>query len=88
MGWRFRRGLRIAPSLRLNLSKRGASFSVGKRGFTTNLGRRGVRTTFGLPGSGLSYTTRPLGARRGRPAAASGIVTLLIAAALLYWLLL
>jgi hypothetical protein len=56
MAFRFRKSLRLAPGLRLNLSKGGASFSVGGKGFTLNLGRRGARTTVGLPGTGLSYS--------------------------------
>ena len=59
MGLRFRKSLRLVPGLRLNLSKRGASLSVGGKGVTANLGSRGVRTTVGIPGTGLSYTTRP-----------------------------
>lgn len=35
--------------------------SVGGRGLTTNLSSTGLRTTIGIPGSGLSYRTKPLG---------------------------
>ena len=60
MGLRYRRSIRLGRGLRINLSKSGASLSVGGRGATVNLGRRGVRTTVGLPGSGLSYSeTKP-----------------------------
>ena len=41
---------------RINLSKSGASLSVGGRGAAVNLGRRGLRGTVGLPGTGLSYS--------------------------------
>lgn len=53
--FRFRRSLRIAPGVRLNVSKTGSSVSFGGRGATLNVSRRGTRTTIGLPGSGLSY---------------------------------
>ncbi len=56
MGWRFRRSIRIAPGLRINLGKTGVSFSFGGRGFTTTVGRHGTRTTLGIPGTGVSYT--------------------------------
>src|SRR5438093_4277518 len=56
MGWRYRSSIRIPPGLRVNLSKSGASLSVGRPGATVNLGKRGVRTTVGLPGSGFSYS--------------------------------
>ena len=59
MGWRFRRSLRIAPGIRLNLGSRGmTSLSLGGRGVTVNLSKRGTKTTYGLPGTGLSYQTR------------------------------
>jgi hypothetical protein len=50
--------------LRVNLSKSGASLSIGKPGMTVNVEyRRGTRATVGIPGSGVSYQTR-LGKRR------------------------
>ncbi len=56
MGYfRFHRSLKLIPGVRLNLSKTGASVSLGVRGARLNLGPRGVRTTVGIPGSGLSY---------------------------------
>lgn len=56
MGLRFRRTLRLLPGVRVNLSKSGASLSLGGRGATVNLSSRGVRRTVGLPGTGLSYS--------------------------------
>ena len=56
MGFRFRRTLKIAPGIRLNLGKKGISTSIGPRGAKITLGKDGVRTTVGLPGSGMSYT--------------------------------
>jgi len=53
---RFRRTFRIAPGLRLNLSKSGVSASVGRRGLWFTVGPRGTRETVGLPGTGISYT--------------------------------
>ena len=57
MGFRFRRSLRLAPGIRINLSKTGASLSLGRRGATLNFSGRGTKATVGLPGSGLSYST-------------------------------
>ncbi|HLX36055.1 MAG TPA: DUF4236 domain-containing protein [Candidatus Limnocylindrales bacterium] len=56
MGWRLFRRVRIAPGVRLNLSRSGPSLSIGPRGFTRTIGPRGVRTTIGIPGTGLYYT--------------------------------
>ncbi|MBW4035274.1 MAG: DUF4236 domain-containing protein [Proteobacteria bacterium] len=56
MGFRFRKRIRIAPGLGINLSKSGASVSVGGRGAMLNFGRRGKRVTIGVPGTGVSYS--------------------------------
>ena len=58
MGFRFRRRIRLLPGIAINLSKTGASLSVGGRGATVNFGPRGTRTTLGIPGTGISYTTQ------------------------------
>lgn len=58
MGFRFRRSIKVAPGIRLNLSKSGTSVSVGSRGATMNIGRKGTRTTTGIPGTGLSYVSQ------------------------------
>lgn len=55
--FRFRRSFRIAPGIRLNLSKTGISTSLGRKGLTVNLRGDKVKTTVGLPGTGLSYST-------------------------------
>jgi hypothetical protein len=52
MGFRFRRSLRLAPGIRINLSKSGSSLSLGRRGATLHFSKRGTRTTVGLPGAG------------------------------------
>jgi len=58
MATRFRRTLKLAPGLRLNVGKRGLSLSAGTRGAKVTFGGKGgTRTTIGLPGTGLSHTT-------------------------------
>ena len=54
-GLRFQKRLRILPGVRVNLSKSGASTSIGPRGADVNIGRDGVTTNAGIPGTGLSY---------------------------------
>ena len=56
MHLRFFRRVRLLPNLWLNLSRSGASISVGVRGLRLTLGRKSTRWTAGLPGSGLSVT--------------------------------
>ena len=70
MGFRFRRSVKIAPGIRLNLSKGGASTSLGGRGATVNVSKRGVRGTVGIPGTGMSYSEK-LGGRTSRARIAS-----------------
>jgi hypothetical protein len=53
---RFWRRVRVAPFLRLNLSKSGASLSIGHRGAWYTIGPHGRRVTLGLPGTGLFWT--------------------------------
>ncbi|WP_080403701.1 DUF4236 domain-containing protein [Burkholderia ubonensis] len=54
MGFGFRKRIKIAPGISLNVSKSGVSTSIGGKGFTYNT--RG-RTTVSVPGTGLRYTT-------------------------------
>jgi hypothetical protein len=89
MGFRFRRSIKIAPGIRLNVSKSGVSTSLGTRGATVNISRRGTRGTLGIPGTGISYSEKLSGPADGNsPGAqprsgASGIILLAILAGLL-----
>jgi hypothetical protein len=56
MGFRFRKSFRVAPGVRLNVSKRGAGVSLGGKGFTHSIGPSGRRTTISAPGTGVSYS--------------------------------
>lgn len=55
MGFKFRKRIKIAPGLYINLSKSGVSTSIGKPGATVNIGKKGLKATIGIPGSGISY---------------------------------
>ncbi|MBV1896222.1 MAG: DUF4236 domain-containing protein [Rhodobacteraceae bacterium] len=56
MAFRFQKRIKIAPGVRLNVSKSGVSTSLGGRGGTVNLSTKGVRTTVGIPGTGMSWS--------------------------------
>ncbi len=59
MPFRFRRRVRLAKGVYVNLGKRGiTSMSVGRRGTTMNVNRKGTRETYGIPGTGMSYQTK------------------------------
>lgn len=97
MALRFQKRIKIAPGLRVNLSKTGVSASVGKPGATVNIGKNGVQGTAGIPGTGLSYK-RKFGksgqaseGAEGQQAGTRGAWLLAIGvlaaiAALVYWL--
>ena len=62
MTLRFYRRVSLVPGLRVNLSKGGASLSIGHRGAWYTVGPRGRRVSVGLPGTGLFWTaTAPPG---------------------------
>ena len=57
MGFNFRKSLKIAPGVKVNVTKNGiSSLSVGKNGARVNLGKKGTKATVGIPGSGLSHS--------------------------------
>jgi Protein of unknown function (DUF4236) len=58
MSLRFRRSIRIAPGLRLNVGLRGLSATVGPRGASLNIGPRGIYSNLGIPGTGISSRQR------------------------------
>lgn len=59
MGLNYRKRIKIAPGVKLNVTKNGiSSVSVGKRGASVNINKRGSQATFGIPGSGISYKTK------------------------------
>lgn len=62
---RFRRSVRLAPGLRLNVSKTGVGLSAGPRGARMSVHSRGVMTrSVGIPGTGLHWRDdRRIGAR-------------------------
>lgn len=56
MGLRFRRSIKIAPGLKLNLNKKSASITAGKKGAHFTVNSKGKKTaSVGIPGTGLSY---------------------------------
>ena len=64
MGFRFRKTIKIAPGVRMNVGKRGiSSISVGK----FNFGKRGVYQNINIPGTGLSYRAKATVHSRDKP---------------------
>ena len=53
MTWRFRKSFKVLPGVRLNLTRRGLSATVGAAPFSVNFGPRGVYGNVSIPGTGL-----------------------------------
>jgi hypothetical protein len=58
MSFRFRKSFRIAPGVRINVSKSGLSTTLGPRGLSVTTGRRGTFLNAGVPGTGVSARGR------------------------------
>lgn len=56
MGLRFRKSVKIAPGVRLNISKKSVGISAGVKGYRKSINSSGrVTTSIGVPGAGVSY---------------------------------
>ena len=53
MGWRFRKYIKIAPGVKLNISKSGVSTTLGGKGASINVGKNGAYLNTSIPGTGL-----------------------------------
>lgn len=59
MGVRFRKSIKIAPGVRLNLGKKSAGVSIGgKYGGVSFNSKTGARARVSAPGTGFSYSTK------------------------------
>lgn len=66
MALRFRRSIRIAPGVRLNVGKKSMSVRVGGRGFGVTTGTSGTRVSAGIPGTGIYATKKVSGPSKSR----------------------
>lgn len=53
MAIRFRKSIKLAPGVRMNLSGGGLSWTLGPRGASIGIGKRGTYLNSGIPGTGL-----------------------------------
>ena len=59
MGLRFRKSIKLAPGVKLNLGKKSAGISLGgKYGGVSFNTKSGARARVSAPGTGISYTTK------------------------------
>lgn len=53
MAWNYRKRIKIAPGVHLNLSKGGVSTSIGPKGAKVTIGKKGTYLHTSIPGTGL-----------------------------------
>ena len=70
MSLRYRKSIKIAPGLKLNVTKTGLGMTVGGKGAHYSVHTGGRRTTsVGIPGTGLYYQNRTSGSSRRKSVA-------------------
>src|ERR1700722_19645856 len=58
VSWRFRKSFKVLPGVRLNLTSRGLSATVGVAPLSLNIGPRGVYANTSIPGPGIGDRQR------------------------------
>lgn len=66
MAWSYRKRIKIAPGVHLNISKRGISTSIGPRGASVTIGKNGTYLNTGIPGTGI-YQRRKISGPSNSP---------------------
>lgn len=67
MGLRFRKSIKIAPGVKVNLNKKSTSVTFGGKGVHHTVSSTGRKTTsVGIPGTGLYYTETTSGKKKQR----------------------
>lgn len=93
MAFRIRKSFKVAPGIRLNVSKSGISTSLGGKVTTVNLSKRGTKVTSSIPGTGISTSKLYGGSKaakssyiapKPRPGFGSYLLTFLIIAGVLW----
>ena len=77
MAWNFRKRIKIAPGIHLNLSKGGISTSIGPKGAKVTFGKNGTYLNKGIPGTGL-YSREKISGRNTSANSGCAIVLLAI----------
>lgn len=65
---RFRKSIKLAPGIRMNLSGSGVGWTLGPRGASVGIGSRGAAFNAGIPGTGLSHRQALTGTSRSKHA--------------------
>jgi hypothetical protein len=96
MAIRFRRSIKIAPGLKLNVGKRGGSVRIGGKNAGYTIGTSGRTVSASVPGTGLGFVSRKGRSSKGHqeevaaPGGGSGFVRFALwigAALVVLWIL-
>lgn len=67
MGFRFRKSVKVAPGVRLNIGKKSAGVSIGGKGGGVSINSKtGATARVSAPGTGVSYTSKVSSKRENR----------------------
>jgi hypothetical protein len=66
---RFRKSIKIASGIKINLSKSGISSTIGGKGLSVNVGAKGAYLNTGIPGTGINDRAKLTGSTNGEPTA-------------------
>lgn len=64
MGFKFRKSIKVAPGVKVNVTHKGVGVSAGVKGARISTGPSGSRITTSIPGTGISYEQR-IGKKKG-----------------------
>ncbi|MGN0187780.1 MAG: DUF4236 domain-containing protein [Paludibacteraceae bacterium] len=63
MAWNFRKRVKVAPGVYVNIGKHGTSTSIGPRGAKVTFGKNGTYFSTGIPGTGI-YNRQNIGGKQ------------------------
>lgn len=69
MAWKYRKRIKIAPGVTINVSRSGVSTTIGPKGARVNIGKNGTYLNTGIPGTGI-YDRHKIGSGTSRRSSA------------------
>lgn len=69
MAWKYRKRIKIAPGVTINVSQNGISTTIGPKGASVSIGKNGTYLNTGIPGSGI-YDRQKIGGGTSRHSSA------------------
>lgn len=65
MAWKYRKRIKIAPGITINVSQSGVSTTIGPKGASVNISKKGTYLNTGIPGTGI-YDRQKIGGGTGK----------------------